>query len=645
MQTSAYTGGATDGRYLYAAPWRGDRDEGRCHGRLLRYDTLEAGSFSLRYGDYGHNGGLCAAVPGPSFLINTDSGPRSISAHQTLQPGWHHLAGTYDGGRLRLFVDGRPVAERRARGCLQLHAWGYRCRSPGRWGRTFQRHHPPVADKRRRPRRSLDRRRMQRHPRKPGGRIGGPSMSEIDVRQTQLFLDDEIIEFQTLLERVVHQPARHSENPVLRPEMPWEIPTLSFIAGVYPDPVAGGYRAWYVTHPTAFEGSMFCTATSDDGVHWVRPELDICRDVVGGPSNVLYASELNWDGPTVLHDPDDQERPWKLIFYQQRTVCVGTSPDGLHWTIPGPEDPLLPGFGDRTTALLNPGADEPYVILSRDIHDMHQNQGVRCVWRAGSRDARTISTPARLALRPDLEDGPYIELYQMGAFKYESVFIGMIERYHTVEPPFGDIELTLSRDTHTWNRLRPRRTFFAPPTNGREFGAFDYSISTPANSPPIHCSNGNTDELRFYYYGGPTFHGDRFMAGHNRCMGLAKLRLDGFVSLRAHRREGCVTTRPFSWPGGRLTVNSRVEGGILWTYDQLETSDGWVRVEVLDPEGRVVEGLSRSECDPLFADGVAAEVTWSGSQDFDRFAGETIALRFLLRSADLFSFRASGAPG
>ena len=113
------TAGASDGRYLYAAPWRGDLDDGNMHGRILRYDTVgEDASFSLRYADYGHNGGLCAAIPGPSFLINTSHGPFSVSAHRAVPPGWHHLAGVYDGARIALFVDGVCVAERPARGML-----------------------------------------------------------------------------------------------------------------------------------------------------------------------------------------------------------------------------------------------------------------------------------------------------------------------------------------------------------------------------------------------------------------------------------------------------------------------------------------------------------------------------------------------
>ena len=85
------------------------------HGRVLRYDTLGADSaFSLRYGDVGHNGGLCAAVPGPSFIVNTTGGAVSIAAHQTLVPGIHHLAGVYDGAHIQLYIDGALAASRPA---------------------------------------------------------------------------------------------------------------------------------------------------------------------------------------------------------------------------------------------------------------------------------------------------------------------------------------------------------------------------------------------------------------------------------------------------------------------------------------------------------------------------------------------------
>ena len=117
LDAVGYNGGAFDGRYWYLAPWQTDRG---VHARVLRYDTIgENGSFSLRYCDYGHNGGLCGAVPGPSFIVNTQKGPLSVSAHQVLSPGWHHISGVYNGRAMKLFIDGVLVAERSGAGSIQ----------------------------------------------------------------------------------------------------------------------------------------------------------------------------------------------------------------------------------------------------------------------------------------------------------------------------------------------------------------------------------------------------------------------------------------------------------------------------------------------------------------------------------------------
>ena len=125
LATKGYNGGAFDGRFLYLAPWHDGKEyppkiEG--HGRVLRYDTVgENGSFSLRYADCGHNGGLCAALPGPRFIVNTDHGAVSVAANRILEPGVHHVAGVYDGRRIGLFIDGELANEREASGAIQTN--------------------------------------------------------------------------------------------------------------------------------------------------------------------------------------------------------------------------------------------------------------------------------------------------------------------------------------------------------------------------------------------------------------------------------------------------------------------------------------------------------------------------------------------
>jgi len=123
LETVGFNGAAFDGRFIYMSPWRsGTTDEGGAvaHGNVLRYDTLGDGaSFSLRAVDLGHNGGLCGAVPGPSFIVNTEKGVLSVQANRNLSPGRHHLAGVYDGRSITLYVDGVPVATRSGKGRIQ----------------------------------------------------------------------------------------------------------------------------------------------------------------------------------------------------------------------------------------------------------------------------------------------------------------------------------------------------------------------------------------------------------------------------------------------------------------------------------------------------------------------------------------------
>jgi len=123
MRTTGYNAGAFDGRYFYAAPWQqgltADGEALQVHAKVLRYDTLgNHGSFSLRYCDYGHNGGLCAAVMGPGFVVNTDRGARGVWAYRALPPGRHELVGRYDGREITLHIDGQLAGRQSADGKL-----------------------------------------------------------------------------------------------------------------------------------------------------------------------------------------------------------------------------------------------------------------------------------------------------------------------------------------------------------------------------------------------------------------------------------------------------------------------------------------------------------------------------------------------
>lgn len=125
LKTLGYNAGAFDGRYFYSAPWHHgmgrSRETAGIHGNIFRHDTLgNDATFSLRACDLGHNGGLCASTPGPSFFVNTSEGRvLGVSAHRELPAGRHRINGVYNGQTIKLIINGQVVAKRAATGTIQ----------------------------------------------------------------------------------------------------------------------------------------------------------------------------------------------------------------------------------------------------------------------------------------------------------------------------------------------------------------------------------------------------------------------------------------------------------------------------------------------------------------------------------------------
>ncbi len=107
-------------------------------------------------------------------------------------------------------------------------------------------------------------------------------------------------------------------------------------------------------------------------------------------------------------------------------------------------------------------------------------------------------------------------------------------------------------------------------------------------------------------------------------LGLARLRLDGFVSVEAGPAEGSLTTRPFRCSGGELRVNADAAGGSL-------------QVEAITLYGAPIPGFTRADCTPIDSDSTDHVVRWKGG-NLDP-AGQPVRLRFFLRQSSLYSFQ------
>ena len=109
-------------------------------------------------------------------------------------------------------------------------------------------------------------------------------------------------------------------------------------------------------------------------------------------------------------------------------------------------------------------------------------------------------------------------------------------------------------------------------------------------------------------------------------IGLAKLRRDGFVSLNAGDKPGTVVTRPLTFHPGKLHVNAEIAPG------------GYLKVEVRNAAGKVVEPYDLAGCKPVTGDVLRAPVRWAGRSRLRRHTGQSLRLAFQLKNAKLYSF-------
>ena len=104
-------------------------------------------------------------------------------------------------------------------------------------------------------------------------------------------------------------------------------------------------------------------------------------------------------------------------------------------------------------------------------------------------------------------------------------------------------------------------------------------------------------------------------------IGVATLRRDGFVSMRAGEKPATLVTGLFGWPAGRrLHLN-------------VDASEGEVRVGVLDQNGRPLRGFARSKV--ISGDRTDVVVEWTGSGEPK---AKSVQLKFEMTNADLYSY-------
>ena len=509
---------------------------------------------------------------------------------------WSHVAVTFDGKALRFYLNGKlketcPWPGRMDTGGGKLHiGWNEHIDDSAFVG-------------------VLDEVRIWQEVRYMADASSKPTPPRRIGSERQLFLDDGLIASMGGLTRVVHQPGKHPDNPVLTYSKPWEGNCVLTWGSVLWDEQAGRFRIWYQTYQKfgrPGEQMFVCTATSKDGLTWDKPELGLIAYRGSKANNIVMAPEANGhiDSPSVFGDP---KGGYRMVWHQREGIRTATSPDGLRWT---KHPDVVVKAGDRNTACYD--ADRKrYRVITRI-----PGRGMRTCGLWESPDGETFERLGEI-LAPNAEDPDKTQFYGMIEFRYAGLRLGFLEMFF-VPKRVLNTQLAYSRDGLDWSRACDQQTFLecGPP------GEWDAAWVTPSHNPPIRRG----DKLYIFYQGRQTLHWAEKPYGHIGAIGLAFLRVDGFASVDAVYEEGSVTTCPLVFQGRKLHVNANAR-------------PGYVAVEVLGEDGKVVSGFGRDDCQAMtMVDAIDHEMTWKGGKDLGAVAGKVVRMRFILRGAQLYSF-------
>ncbi len=468
----------------------------------------------------------------------------------------------------------------------------------------------------------------------------------------QLFVDDVMVRASGGVWRTLHH-GRKLDQPVLVPDRPWEGRRVYVYGTIHRDQESGLFRMWYLTRigrgndhrsPAMHEpqGDMVLYATSEDGLHWQKPDLG--RHQFDGTTNnniVLFDKH----SPTLIIDPEEpkEDERYRMMAWQwrreQQGYWIAHSADGLEWH-EYPVNPVLDS-GDEileTVTLARHEASGEYFAFHRRWDK--GRFGKRLIAVATSNDFRHWSHPATI-LVPDerddqwvMDDGQRTEFYGMAGFRYGGQFLGFLPVFDIVlhskseidrpaalrteqSPWEGPIaaQLAHSRDGRQWHRFGDRSPIIAR----GERGSFDAGCILCSADRPVVVG----DEVWHYYTGINTMHGGPIPP--KMCViGRASWRLDGFVSLDAGAVDGWVQTPAINAAGRKLQVNANA-------------ADGSLTVDAVLEDGQPLQGYAAADCVPLRADAVRHVVRWG---ERDRLPAERpISLRFRLRDTELYGFR------
>jgi len=414
---------------------------------------------------------------------------------------------------------------------------------------------------------------------------------------------------------------------LMEQEKLWEVRTDNMYLNIMYDEEDKLFKLWYSPfvrfqrQPWGRECAL-CYATSNDGLHWDKPVLNLAP-FNGSTANNIIARAVH--GPGVRKDPHDPDpaRRYKMIYLhepwtfsevepnrpipKEKSVRVAFSPDGLHWTWPDNGQALFRDapIGDTHNNAFWDERSKKYVAFTR------MWSPTRVVARMESDDFLHWSEP-QIVLRPLPDEENLHQPYAMPVFPFESLYVGMVMIFHSQpDEDTVDLELAISTVTKNWRRPFPGKPLIQ---RGGQW-TFDSHVIFGPSSPIIR-----DDKMWIYYAGCNGPHTSIRETG----LGLAKFRIDGFAACQA-KTDATIVTRPIECTGKALTAN-------------VDCAKGRLLVAILTPEGKPYPGFELENCREIKTDSINAEITWKNKVNLAELAGKPIKVHFHVCYGSIYSF-------
>jgi hypothetical protein len=461
------------------------------------------------------------------------------------------------------------------------------------------------------------------------------SQDVIDIgSRRELFVDRFLIERLQGVELRAQQPIE--KGTVLPLDRPWKGAFSGYFTVIH-EP--GRFRRYYCCVPAAGgdgnPSESTCYAESTHGIHWNKPDIGSFAVMGTRKNNVILAQQ-----PPFSHNftpfldtrqgVPAAERYKALAGTAKSGLVAFVSEDGIRWRKLR-EEPVLPAsketkYDSQNVAFWS-SAEAAYVCYFR-VFKRFATGGVRWVARTTSTDFINWAPPEEMSFG----DAPPEHLYtnQTGPyFRAPHIYAGIAARFMPgrqvltpeeaaairVHPNYfqdcSDAVLLTTRGGQRYDRTF-LESFLRP-------GIGPQNWVSRSNYPALNIVQTGPAEMSFFVnkdYGQPTAQLMRYA-----------LRLDGLASLHAGYAGGEMLTRPLRFEGKNLEMNFSTSAA------------GSVRVEIQEIDGTPVAGHALADSRENIGDEIARVVSWKGGADVSRLNGRPVRVRFVLKDADVFSFR------